>query len=185
MSDKSNFQNPLLDEILAHYERDLEAERLSKRTNPIEILIRSVKQDELSALLNLYKHLNPMDAPLPDASTLEKIWNEILSDSKISCFVATWEGNLIASCILTIIPNLTRGARPYGLIENVITHPDYRRQGVGKRLIYHALQSAWSHNCYKVMLLSGSQTKEVLQFYEKTGFKKGIKTGFVATPISD
>ncbi|MFN6466406.1 MAG: GNAT family N-acetyltransferase [Nostoc sp. DedVER02] len=151
----------------------------------MDILIRSVKQDELSALLDLYKHLNPTDAPLPDTSTLEKIWNEILTDRKINCFVADWEGNLIASCILAIVPNLTRGARPYGLIENVITHPDYRRQGVGKRLIYHALQSAWSHNCYKVMLLSGSQTKEVLQFYEKTGFKKGIKTGFVATPISD
>ena len=38
MSDKSNFQNPLLDEILAHYERGLEAERLSKRTNPIELV---------------------------------------------------------------------------------------------------------------------------------------------------
>ncbi len=151
----------------------------------MDISIRSVKQDELSALLDLYKHLNSTDAPLPDASTLEKIWNEILSDRKINCFVADWEGNLIASCILAIIPNLTRGARPYGLIENVITHPDYRRQGVGKRLIHHALQSAWSHNCYKVMLLSGSQTKEVLQFYEKIGFKKGIKTGFVATPISD
>ncbi|WP_335084621.1 GNAT family N-acetyltransferase [Nostoc sp.] len=146
----------------------------------------------LRILLDLYKHLNPTDAPLPDASTIEKIWNEILSDGvppsvadrKINCFVADWEGNLIASCILVIVPNLTRGARPYGLIENVITHPDYRHQGVGKCLIHHALQSAWSHNCYKVMLLSRSQTKEVLQFYEKTGFKKGIKTGFVATPIS-
>ncbi|MCC5642981.1 class I SAM-dependent methyltransferase [Nostoc sp. CHAB 5824] len=38
MSDKSNFQNPLLDEVLAHYERGLEAERLSKRTNPIELV---------------------------------------------------------------------------------------------------------------------------------------------------
>ncbi|MDZ7955623.1 GNAT family N-acetyltransferase [Nostoc sp. DedQUE09] len=151
----------------------------------MDISIRSIQQDELSALLDLYKHLNPTDAPLPDTSTLEKIWNEILSDRKINCFVADWEGNLIASCILVIVPNLTRGARPYGLIENVITHPDYRRQGVGKCLIHHALQFAWGHNCYKVMLLSGRQTKEVLQFYEKAGFKKDIKTGFVATPISD
>ncbi|MEH2423721.1 MAG: GNAT family N-acetyltransferase [Nostoc sp.] len=141
----------------------------------MDISIRSVKQDELSALLYLYKHLNPTDAPLPDASTLEKIWNEILSDSKINCFVADWEGNLIASCILVIVPNLTRGARPYGLIENVITHPDYRRQGGGKCLIHHALQSVWSHNCYKVMLQSGSQTKEVLQFYEKLGLRRVSK----------
>ncbi|BAZ33538.1 putative methyltransferase Rv3342 (plasmid) [Cylindrospermum sp. NIES-4074] len=38
MSDKSDLQNPLLDEVLAHYERGLEAERLSKRTNPIELV---------------------------------------------------------------------------------------------------------------------------------------------------
>lgn len=38
MSDKSNLENLLLDEVLAHYERGLEAERLSKRTNPIELV---------------------------------------------------------------------------------------------------------------------------------------------------
>lgn len=148
----------------------------------MDISIRSIEPHELSALLNLYKYLNPIDAPLPDESTLQQIWNQILSDRKINCFVANLDGNLIASCTLVVIPNLTRGARPYGLIENVITHADYRRQGVGIRLIHHALQSAWSQNCYKVMLLSGSKREEVHEFYEKTGFKKGIKTGFVATP---
>lgn len=38
MSDKSNLQNLLLDEVLAYYERGLEFERLSKRTNPIELV---------------------------------------------------------------------------------------------------------------------------------------------------
>ncbi|MFN6568547.1 hypothetical protein [Dendronalium sp. ChiSLP03b] len=38
MSDKSNLQNLLLDEVLAYYERGLEVERLSKRTNPIELV---------------------------------------------------------------------------------------------------------------------------------------------------
>ncbi|MCC5640120.1 GNAT family N-acetyltransferase [Nostoc sp. CHAB 5844] len=139
----------------------------------------------MSALLNLYKHLNPTDAPLPDELKLQEIWHEILSDRKISCFVADMHGNLIASCILVVVPNLTRGARPYGLIENVITHAEYRRQGVGTRLINHALQFAWDQNCYKVMLLSSNQRQEVHQFYEKSGFKKDIKTGFVATrPLS-
>ena len=146
----------------------------------MNISIRKVQQHELPALLKLYKHLNPIDDPLPDESTLQEIWNQILSDYKINCFVADFNGHLIASCTLVVVPNLTRGARPYGLIENVITHADYRRQGVGRRLIDHALQFAWSHNCYKVMLLSGNKREEIHKFYEKTGFKKGIKTGFVA-----
>jgi GNAT superfamily N-acetyltransferase len=147
----------------------------------MDISIRTVHQHELPALLNLYKHLNPIDAPLPDELTLQQVWSQILSDDKINCFVADLDGLLIASCTLIVVPNLTRGARSYGLIENVVTHADYRRQGVGRRLIHHALQFAWNHNCYKVMLLSSNKREEIHQFYEKIGFKKGIKTGFVAT----
>ncbi len=148
----------------------------------MDILIRSIQPHELSALLNLYKHLNPTDAPLPDELSLQEIWNQILSDRKIECFVADMNAQLIASCILVIVPNLTRGARPYGLIENVVTHTDYRRLGVGTRLMHHVLQFAYSQNCYKVMLLSNAERQEAHQFYERTGFKKGSKTGFVATP---
>ena len=96
--------------------------------------------------------------------------------------VADLDGSLVASCMLAIIPNLTRGARPYGLVENVVTHSAHRRQGIGTRLLRHALQIAWELNCYKVMLLTGSKSEGTLQFYEQAGFRKGTKTGFIAMP---
>lgn len=145
-----------------------------------EIVIRLIKLYELPALLDLYRHLHATDAPLPDEETLERLWNEILNDPKLHYFVAEVEGQLVASCTLAIIPNLTRGARPYGVIENVVTHADYRRQGIGTQLLQHALQIAWSKNCYKVMLLTGSKQEATLYFYEQAGFQRGVKTGFVA-----
>lgn len=87
---------------------------------------------------------------------------------------------MIASCVLVVVPNLTRNARPYALIENVVTHADYRRQGIGKRLLHHVLQFAWSQNCYKVMLLSSINREEAHQFYERVGFSRDRKVGFVA-----
>ena len=144
--------------------------------------IRNVHQHELPALLNLYEHLHSQDAPLPEEEVLHGVWDEICSDPKIHCLVAELDDRLAGSCILTIIPDLTRGARPYGLIENVVTHGDYRRRGIGTKLLHHALQEAWGKNCYKVMLLTSSKEDSVHRFYERAGFIKGIKTGFVATP---
>jgi GNAT superfamily N-acetyltransferase len=96
--------------------------------------------------------------------------------------VGEMEGRLVASCTLIIIPNLTRGARPYGLIENVVTHAEFRQKGIGGSLLRYTLQLAWEHQCYKVMLLTGRKQEETLRFYEKAGFQRGIKTGFVAKP---
>lgn len=147
----------------------------------MNIQIRPIQPYELSSLLDLYKHLSPTD-PQPDEEQLQQVWQQILSDPKIICWVVDLEGKLIASCILVVVPNLTRNARPYALIENVVTHTDYRRQGIGKRLLQQVLQFAWSQDCYKVMLLSGVDRKEAHQFYEQVGFRRDRKVGFLATP---
>jgi len=148
----------------------------------MNVNFRLISRSELPALLELYRHLHAVDAPLPGDDQLWQVGNDMLDDPKLYCLVGEWEGQLIASCILTIIPNLTRGARPYGLIENVVTHAEYRHRGIGTKLLRYALQLAWEKNCYKVMLLTGSKREETLRFYEQAGFRKGIKTGFIATP---
>ncbi|MBN1993888.1 MAG: GNAT family N-acetyltransferase [Anaerolineae bacterium] len=146
------------------------------------MIIRPVNLDELDALLQLYQQLHPQDTPLPSKPELVALWQGIFTNPLLHYFGVELEGQLVASCTLTLIPNLTRGARPYGLIENVITHPAYRRQGLGKAVLQHALQVAWEADCYKVMLLTGSKRAEVFAFYEAAGFKRGVKTGFIAVP---
>ncbi len=34
------------------------------------------------------------------------------------------------------------------------------------------------------MLMTGSESEETLRFYEKAGLRRGIKTGFIAYPLS-
>ena len=137
----------------------------------------------MNKLLKLYTHLHRKDAPLPEKSKLESIWKEIRSNPLIHYFVVELDNEIVASCTLSVIPNLTRGGRPYGLIENVVTHADYRKRGFGKSILQYALKFAWENSCYKVMLLTGSKDPAIHQFYDSVGFKKGIKTGFVANPI--
>jgi GNAT superfamily N-acetyltransferase len=141
--------------------------------------IRKAEAGDLDGLLSLYKDLHTADEPLSDHAAVEKVWAEILAASGHFVFVLAQDQALVASCVLQIVPNLTRGAKPYGLIENVVTRQDRRGQGLGTEVMKHALAQAWQKGCYKVMLLTGRNDPKVFDFYEKLGFKLGVKTGFV------
>jgi GNAT superfamily N-acetyltransferase len=144
--------------------------------------VRRITALELEPLLKLYHYLHPAEDFSHNYTHLSRVWEEICADDKLHYFCIEMDGQLVSTCTLTIIPNLTRMGRPYGLIENVVTHPDYRKQGLGTEVLHHALNIAWEHGCYKVMLMTGSKREETLLFYEKAGFKRDIKTGFVAYP---
>ena len=81
-----------------------------------------------------------------------------------------------------MIPNLTRGGRPYGVIENVVTQAEHRACGFGKAVLAEALSAAWSQGCYKVMLMTGRKDEATFQFYESAGFDREAKQAFIAKP---
>jgi len=148
------------------------------------LMVRRIRPDELPALLRLYGFFHP-EEPAADsrAKHLQQIWQDILANPALRYYGVEAGGQLVSTCTLTIIPNLNHNGRPYGLVENVVTDPAYRKKGLATQVIRHALDEAWSEGCYKVMLLTGSKQEETLQFYEKAGFKRGIKTGFIAYPL--
>ncbi len=76
-----------------------------------------------------------------------------------------------------VIPNLTRGGTPYALIENMVTHADWRKRGFGSAILKAATERAWEEGCYKVMLMTGSKNPATLAFYAAAGFEQ-TKTGF-------
>lgn len=88
-----------------------------------------------------------------------------------------WEGETaVAMATLHILPNMTQGARPYALIENVVSHAEYRGQGHARRVMETACAAAWAAQCYKIMLLTG-KTSPARGFYEKLGFSADEKWG--------
>ena len=91
--------------------------------------------------------------------------------------VGTIGDALVTTCTLVVIPNLTRGGKSYALIENVVTHIDYRGMGFGRTVLGAAVERAWEVGCYKIMLMTGSKKPSTLAFYEAAGFEQS-KTGF-------
>ncbi len=142
-------------------------------------MIRRALWDDLASLRALYLHLNPRTPVLSDDKA-QSIWSDILSRPGVSVFVGEVQAQLVASCMLITAPNLMRGGRPHGLIETVVTHRDFRRQGHGRAVLLAALDAAWAEGCHNVMLLTGRTDPGVHGFYESCGFNAGVKTGLWA-----
>jgi GNAT superfamily N-acetyltransferase len=140
--------------------------------------VRQIKDNELEKLLVLYEHLHDDDAN-SDMDVLKKVWQNILSNQNFIYFVVEQDNLLISTCNVTIIPNLTRRGRSIGLIENVVTHREYRNRGLGKLVMETAIDFAKSNNCYKVMLLSSSKRLDAHKFYANLGFSSEDKIGYV------
>jgi len=138
---------------------------------------RLAREDELDELLELYRMLNPDDPPLgPD--DVADLWAEIVADDSLDIVVVAHDGRPVATCVLSVTKNLTRGARPWAVVENVVTHEDYRGQGFGRQCVEYAVERARERDCYKVMLLTGSDQQWKHDFYESAGFDAEEKTGF-------
>ena len=141
-------------------------------------MIREADARDLAALLELYLHLHETAVP-EDDERLRAVWARILADPDHHILVDAQDGRIVASCVCVVVPNLTRNARPYALIENVVTHADYRRQGRATACLNRAVAIARNSGCYKVMLLTGAKDEATLRFYRRAGFSDAEKTAFI------
>lgn len=126
--------------------------------------VRRAQIQDLEQVLFRYKKLNPEDAPLPLHEVINQKWKQILGRYLIYVYVAEQDKKLLGTYMLTVVPNLTRGCLSFGLIEKVVTDHDFRRKGIGCKLLKTALDQAWQDGCYKVMLVTGSKRPEILFF---------------------
>jgi len=140
--------------------------------------IREAEREDLQQLLELYTQLHNNSMPSSDKS-IKEIWNEILTDKNHHIIAGFIEDKLVSSCVVVVVPNLTHNQRPYALVENVITHEAHRNKGYATAVLNYAKKIAMSENCYKIMLLTSSKEESTLDFYEKAGYNRNDKTGFV------
>jgi len=134
------------------------------------------KKEHLPMILELYKQLIPEEIPI-DINIANNIWEKI-ENNNIKYFIAMEDNKIISSCYLAIIPNLTRNGKSNGFIENVITDTQYRKRGIGKKVIELAIEYGKQNNCYKIVLQSSYKRKENHIFYEKCGFDGDLKRAF-------
>ncbi len=141
-------------------------------------MVREINENELNELLELYLYLHEDSVP-ERTERLTDVWRQIVADRNHHIVVNEVEGRIVSSCVCVVVPNLTRNARPYALVENVVTHGDFRNMGYATECLAYAREIAKRENCYKIMLLTGAKDERTLRFYKNAGYNSNDKTAFI------
>ncbi len=158
-----------------------DSDQSSSSTSATRMSTRAAQPDDFEVIMALYRQLQPND-PVLDDGTDRRVVDAILATRDLHLLVLELDGEVRATAYLNIIPNITRSARPYAIIENVVTDEALRGRRIGQRLIADVLAIAWEQNCYKVMLQTGSKRPSTHHFYRRCGFDGTEKFGYIAHP---
>ncbi len=146
-------------------------------------MFREAEVGDFDGVLRLYEQLHPQD-PSPNGQSAKETFQQIRASPGLHLFVLELDDAIVATTYLNVIPNLTRSAAPYAVIENVVVEKRLRGTGLGKQIMANTLQKAWDAGCYKAMLMTGSRTPSTHAFYRACGFSPDAKQAYLARPVT-
>ena len=136
------------------------------------MIIRKAKAADAQDLEVLYfeylTHFPPKEEQ--DMGLWEEMLKKFEADENMHLLVVEENGMIVSSVQMAIVENLTHNVRPFAVIENVVTHGDYRNKGFASALLERASEIARERRCYKVFLETGSNKESTLNFYRNNGF---------------
>jgi GNAT superfamily N-acetyltransferase len=148
-------------------------------------MARLARASDLPSLLSLFdvSEVSAVAQPRERAASKRtaSICQEILARHGVSAFMSDDGDRIAATCMLVTAPNLLRGGKRHGFLENIVTHPALRGQAHGKAVVQAALAHAWATDCHHVLMQSGRADPRVHEFYDGLGFKPGLRVAYVAT----
>lgn len=136
------------------------------------MIIRKAKASDSNDLKELYFRFLTKYPPVEEQDM--ELWGEMLDrfekDDKMYILVAVEDGRVVSTVQMAIIESLTHNVRGFAVVENVVTHSDYRNRGYASALLQKASEIAREHRCYKISLETGSNRESTLNFYRSNGF---------------
>lgn len=138
----------------------------------MQLLIREASHGDLPQILNIYKELEAdKSAVLTEAQAVE-IYDQISTYPNYKIYVALTDNETVGTFSLAIMDNLAHMGMPSGLIEDVVVKQEWQGRGIGKQMMYFALEQCRAAGCYKAALSSNRNRTKAHQFYESLGFER-------------
>jgi len=138
--------------------------------------VRLATQDDVTRILELYRELaiTTSQAELgqsPSPADCRRVFEEISAAPGHALLVAEYQGEVVGTMVLLIVPNLSHGVLPWAMVENLVIDRRYQRRGLGRLLMEHAIARAKEAGCYRLALSSDKRRREAHRFYHSLGFQ--------------
>ncbi|UCB43564.1 MAG: GNAT family N-acetyltransferase [Dehalococcoidales bacterium] len=139
-------------------------------------IIRAATEKDIPRVLDLYRELVITTSEIEQKRNLSlkeylQVYEQIKAMPDHELLVAEDEGEVIGSVVLLIVPNLSHGASPWAVVENIIVTQKHRRRGVGRQLMEYAITRAREAGCYEIQLSSNKRRRGAHRFYGGLGFQ--------------
>ncbi len=138
--------------------------------------VRLATEADIPRILELYRELvittsHAEQVRIPSPDDFHRVFAEISASPGHELVVAQHGDDVIGTLVLVIVPNLSHGALPWALVENMVVDRRHQRGGVGRLLMDYALARARDAECYKIVLNSNKKRRDAHRFYLAVGFK--------------
>ena len=110
--------------------------------------------------------LQSMSSFQPKNEEYDDIWKDFKGQSNVHSVVVV-EEDVVIGYGSVVIETKIRGGK-IGHIEDIVSHADYRKRGIGKMIVDSLYEIARTEGCYKVLLQCEEHN---IPFYEKCGYE--------------
>jgi GNAT superfamily N-acetyltransferase len=128
-------------------------------------------QKDLPQMVRLLGELFEQEAEFtPDAAKQESALKMILADPAVGrLYVARDGAKVVAMASLLFTVSTAEGGRA-ALFEDLVVRSDYRKQGIGAKLLEYVIGQARAEGVLRLTLLTDMQNEQAQALYRRLGF---------------
>jgi len=126
---------------------------------------------DLPQMVELLGHLFEQEAEFtPNAAKQETALKMILADPKIGKLYVAREGSRVVAMASLLFTVSTAEGGKAALFEDLVVHPEHRKQGIGAKLLEYVIGEARAEGVLRLTLLTDMQNEQAQVLYRKLGF---------------
>ena len=128
-----------------------------------DIFLRECTQADMEEVINILQTLSKFR---PSKGDFSAIWDNFRDQTNTHPIVAIIDDQIVGYGSVAIEKKI-RGGK-VGHVEDIVTHPNYKKSGIGKLIVDSLYDIAKTQGCYKLTLKCKEHN---VQFYKKCNYE--------------